>query len=197
MVLYGDHLPGLEISDSDLSNGNIFTTEYVIWNNYHADIEKEDARDLEAYQLSSLVFDLLGYRIGNVNKLHMAYSDVSPDEYGELLKTVEYDILYGERYCYSGEERFARTDMRMGVSEIIIYSVTPIADKLYIHGKGFTECSEVFVNDKRTDTEFLSNDTLLIETPEENVEIKVGQVGTDGIVLGFSSVFVLDNVTLN
>ena len=195
LVLYGDHLPGLEISDEQLSDGNIFTTEYVIWNNYNADIAKEDAKDLEAYQLSSFVFESLGYRIGNVNKLHMAYSQRESEEYDELLKTVEYDILYGERYCYSGEERYEKKDMKMGVGEIRINSVSVIADKLYIHGEGFTEFSRVFVNDKKKDTEFLSSDTLLIELPDENDEIKIGQVGTDGIALSFSSVFVLENIS--
>ena len=197
LVLYGDHLPGLEISDEQLSHGNIFTTEYVIWNNYNADIAKEDAKDLEAYQLSSFVFESLGYRIGNINKLHMAYSQSDSEEYDGHLKAIEYDILYGEGYCYSGKERYERKDMKMGVDEIKISSVSAIADKLYIHGEGFTEFSRVYVNDKKTDTEFISNDTLLIELPDENDEIKIAQAGTDGIALSFSSAFVLEGISHN
>ena len=195
LVLYGDHLPGLEISDEQLSHGNIFTTEYVIWNNYNADIAKEDAKDLEAYQLYSFVFEQLGYRVGNINKLHMAYSQSESEEYDELLKIVEYDILYGEGYCYSGKESYEKKDLKMGVDEIKINSVSAIANKLYIHGEGFTEFSRVFVNDKKKDTEFLSNDTLLIDLPDENDEIKIGQVGTDGITLSFSSAFVLEDIS--
>ena len=197
LVLYGDHLPGLEISNEDLSDGNIFTTEYVIWNNYGADVSQNDVDDVEAYQLSSLVFDLLGYRIGNVNKLHMAYSKGEVEQYDGLLKIMEYDILYGEGYAYtcSDKERYATKDMRMGVCEIKISSVSAIGDKLYIHGENFTECSRVFVNGKKTDTEFLSNDTLLIDLPKKSGEIKIGQVGTDGIALGFSSEFIFEDIS--
>lgn len=33
MVLYGDHLPALALDEDDLSEGNLYQTEYVIWTN--------------------------------------------------------------------------------------------------------------------------------------------------------------------
>ena len=52
IVFYGDHLPNLNLSSDDLSNKNLFATEYVIWDNLGLD--KNDV-DLEAYQLTSKV----------------------------------------------------------------------------------------------------------------------------------------------
>ena len=33
LVLYGDHLPSLDIQKDDLSNANLYQTQYVIWDN--------------------------------------------------------------------------------------------------------------------------------------------------------------------
>lgn len=33
LVLYGDHLPNLDITEEELASGNLFQTEYVIWSN--------------------------------------------------------------------------------------------------------------------------------------------------------------------
>ena len=53
LVLYGDHMPSLEISKDmlDLSAGGLFETEYVIWSN--CGVGGAD-RNVKAYQLSSL-----------------------------------------------------------------------------------------------------------------------------------------------
>ena len=34
IVFFGDHLPGLELTNEVLSTQNIYATEYVIWTNY-------------------------------------------------------------------------------------------------------------------------------------------------------------------
>lgn len=33
LVLYGDHLPSLDIQKDDLSNANLYQTQYVVWDN--------------------------------------------------------------------------------------------------------------------------------------------------------------------
>ncbi|MEG2658841.1 MAG: sulfatase-like hydrolase/transferase, partial [Clostridiales bacterium] len=47
VVMYGDHLPSLELSAADLKNGNLYQTEYVIWNNMGL---KAEDRDISTYQ---------------------------------------------------------------------------------------------------------------------------------------------------
>lgn len=41
LVLYGDHLPSLELTNEDLNDGSLYETQYIVWNNYglrmHAD----------------------------------------------------------------------------------------------------------------------------------------------------------------
>ena len=33
LVMYGDHLPGFELTDDDVENGNLYQTEYFVWSN--------------------------------------------------------------------------------------------------------------------------------------------------------------------
>lgn len=48
LVMYGDHLPSLGITESELVNGDVYQTQYVIWSNFKTKYEDED---IEAYQL--------------------------------------------------------------------------------------------------------------------------------------------------
>ena len=34
LVLYGDHLPNFDLDENEVSTGDLFQTEYVVWTNY-------------------------------------------------------------------------------------------------------------------------------------------------------------------
>ena len=69
LVIYGDHLPTFDITDDDLENGDIYQTQYVIWNNFGLENTK---KDIQAFQLSSYVMKLLGISGGVISKLHVS-----------------------------------------------------------------------------------------------------------------------------
>ena len=48
LVMYGDHLPALDMTEEELQSGDLYKTEYIIWSNF--EMEKED-QDLYTYQL--------------------------------------------------------------------------------------------------------------------------------------------------
>lgn len=54
VVMYGDHLPALDWDPASLDSGNMFETQYFIWNNYGA---KFKATDIEAYRLSAYLLE--------------------------------------------------------------------------------------------------------------------------------------------
>ena len=54
LVMYGDHLPSLNLTEENLENGDVFQTEYVIWDNMGL---QRAVRDVEAYQLGAYVLD--------------------------------------------------------------------------------------------------------------------------------------------
>ena len=156
-VFYGDHLPNLGIEAEELTNGDLFQTEYVIWANY--DIEQED-KDIAAYQLSAEVFDRLGIHDGTVFQLHQTQKE--QNGYLSDLKALQYDMLYGEQYIYGDEGAPLPTDMKMGIRDIVVTGVYEEDGQWYVEGENFTTYSEVTVDGELLATEYISKNLLLV-----------------------------------
>ncbi|MBR2001204.1 MAG: sulfatase-like hydrolase/transferase [Firmicutes bacterium] len=156
-VFYGDHLPNLGIEVEELTNGDLFQTEYVIWANY--DIEQED-KDIAAYQLSAEVFDRLGIHDGTVFQLHQTQKE--QNGYLSDLKALQYDMLYGEQYIYGDEGAPLPTDMKMGIRDIVVTGVYEEDGQWYVEGENFTTYSEVTVDGELLATEYISKNLLLV-----------------------------------
>lgn len=164
LVLFGDHLPTLGFENEDLVNGDIFQTEYVMWSNF--DLPKED-KDLNAYQLTSYIMDRLGMNEGILTKYHQKFANT--EEYQDNLELLQYDMLYGERYIYGGENPFIATDLQMGIDKIEITDLITEDNSLIIKGNNFTEFSIVTINNEKFDTVFIDENTLKVEDATLNV----------------------------
>ncbi|MBP3608763.1 MAG: sulfatase-like hydrolase/transferase [Lachnospiraceae bacterium] len=189
LVMYGDHLPGLGLSDELLENGNQFQTEYIIWSNFL--LEAED-KDIQSYQLSSHIFDILGIEEGIMTQYHQFRQD--EEDYQENMQLLMYDMLYGDMEVYEGENPYEPTELKMGVDEIKIREVyvkkailTENEPLVYITGDNFTEWSTITVNGEDVETIYLNRRLLaateLPESEEGTYVITVRQQGNDGIVL--------------
>ena len=181
LVMYGDHLPNINISEEELENNNIFQTEYVIWSNFN--MKKNDV-DLNSYQLSSEVLKRLGISEGVLTKYHQNHSKDS--SYLLNLKALQYDMLYGKDYIYGGVNPFKPTDLKMGVKEIKIDKIVEIGDKYYIKGQNFTPFSKISIGGKVLDTIFLGPTILsLLEkvNPNDVTKMKVSQVEKNNEIL--------------
>lgn len=189
VVMYGDHLPSLSITEEELSNGDLFQTQYVIWSNYDLPVVH---KDVEAYQLTSQLFTILNWSEGTMIKYHQAREE--DEDYLDNMQVLEYDILYGDHNVYNGETPYEPTDMQMGVLPITVNRVYENDGYLYIAGQNFTEYSVVYINDEDCETEYLSQYTLRVKDYklEKGDEIKVSQRGDDKIVLGSSNTYVYE-----
>lgn len=165
LVVFGDHLPSLEIETADMSSGSKFETEYFIWNNIG--LEKED-ENLQAYQLYSKVLTQLGIHEGVMNRYHQTCKETK--SYQENMKLLQYDLLYGSNFAYGFGKRFENTDMQFGVKDITIDSVGMAGDgeNLYFVGDGFTQYTDIYVNGKLIDTKFLGR--VLIRWEDGSLE---------------------------
>ena len=165
LVVFGDHLPSLEIETADMSSGSKFETEYFIWNNIG--LEKED-ENLQAYQLYSKVLTQLGIHEGVMNRYHQTCKETK--SYQENMKLLQYDLLYGSNFAYGFGKRFETTDMQFGVKDITIDSVGMAGDgeNLYFVCDGFTQYTDIYVNGKLIDTEFLGR--VLIRWEDGSLE---------------------------
>lgn len=159
LVMYGDHLPSLGFSGDDLENASEYQTEYIIWNNM--DITMED-EDIETFQLSSKILEYLNMDEGIINRYHQTQRD--SEEYLNGLQYLEYDILYGNRDIYQGENPYVPTEMQMGTYPISISMVEKgEGEEILIRGENFTEYSKVLVNDELYETEYVDDHTLKIQ----------------------------------
>ena len=175
LIAYGDHLPKFNIQASDLENNNIYQTEYVMWNNF--DMQQED-KDLTCYQLYPQVMKLLGMSNGVITKFQQ--NCVDDDTYYRDLRTLQYDMLYGECYAYGRTKPFKKTDMQMGIDPITISSVRRIGDYVYVDGQNFTVASKIFINGSEYDTSFINSGKICTEEPsfEDGDIIEVVQMSS-------------------
>ena len=183
LVLYGDHLPSLGLTEELLSNGNTFQTEYVIWSNFGLTAEDEN---LQSYQLAARVLQIVGIEEGVMTKYHMYRRD--EEDYLENMQLLMYDMLYGDLEVFDGVNPYEATSMQMGIEEIQIREVC-IKDSLteeneplfYVRGQNFTEWSKIVINEQEAETVFLTEELLVTtEIPESEDSVyyvKVRQKG--------------------
>ena len=164
LVMYGDHLPTMGLTVEDLKNKYLFQTEYVIWDNMG--LTKKD-ENLASYQIAAEVLDRVGIHEGTIMKYHQARRNTK--NYQVDLETLQYDVLYGKRYAYGGENLFERTKMRMGLYDVTLDSLRLVSDTdwtYYIQGTNFTPSSQVKLNGEWYDTAYLSPTMLVISGTE-------------------------------
>lgn len=180
LVVYGDHMPSLEIEESELDSGNLYTTEYAVWANFP--LEAED-KDVKAYQLASHVLEMLGINNGTLTKFHQmnAWSGAYETE----LRTLQYDMLYGDRVVYGGENPFEETDMRFGTRDVVLYRAAVRGDTLTAYGENFTPYSAIYIDGTRYETTFVSENkiTCTAEDLPADARVSVRQVAEDGTEL--------------
>ena len=164
LVMYGDHLPTMGLTVEDLKNKYLFQTEYVIWDNMG--LTKKD-ENLASYQIAAEVLDRVGIHEGTIMKYHQARRNTK--NYQVDLETLQYDVLYGQRYAYGGENPFERTKMRMGLYDVTLDSIRLVSDTdwtYYIQGTNFTPSSQVKLNGEWYDTAYVSPNMLVISGTE-------------------------------
>lgn len=174
LVAYGDHLPALDIVEDQLDNGNLYSSEYIIWSNFG--LKKKD-KDTSTFEISSELLKRLGINAGIMTKYHQNYRN--SEDYSKNLEALSYDMLYGDYYVFGGKNPYKATDMRMGVKEIKIDEIVQIGEKYYIKGQNFTEYSKISLNGEVLKTVYLGPTILALNDevdPEDVSEMKVSQV---------------------
>lgn len=193
IVFWGDHLPTMGLTEEDMVSGDIYKTNYVTWNNMG--LQKEDT-DLYAYQLMAHITDTLGIHEGTIMNYHQTMSDSLTYQAG--IEQLQYDILYGKRYCYGDEEISFETDIVMGIDEVTITDIVPSPDnsEILIQGNNFTKWSRVYINGKKVSTGFNSDYCLTIskEDISDGDTVVVCQVGSSSTIFRSSNEFIYEEI---
>lgn len=164
LVMYGDHLPTMGLKVEDLDNRYLFQTEYVMWDNFG--LKKKDV-NLAAYQMAAEVMDRVGIHDGTIFRYHQSRRNTK--NYQVDLETLQYDLLYGEKYSYDGTNPFVRTKMRLGLYDVTLDGlelISPVTNTYRIAGTNFTPSSQVKLNGEWYETMYVNPTTLLIEGTE-------------------------------
>jgi len=194
VVLFGDHLPSLDIEDIDLVNGNKFQTEYVLWSNYPLENVK---KDVFAYQLNAYVLERAGIDNGILTKFHQANADLP--NYQEELLLLQYDMLYGDLNVFGGVNPHMEKNLTMGIVEILIEDVEQKGETLFVTGENFTLWSEVYIDGSKKDTWFVDENTLIVDfdSLDEVERIEVAQVTDSDKVLSRSEAWLTHNTDVD
>ena len=191
LVMYGDHLPSFEWTADEMINKSLYQTEYVVWNNMNLPKKR---MDVEAYQLAAHVLDMLGIHEGTMMRFHQNYLNGGMEDeetYLADMKALEYDILYGDREVYGGENPYQTTDLQMGIDPITIDDIVYNDSNILVYGENFTPYSRICLDGKAVETTFVWPELIIAKNiPEKKVtdaDITVWQIGRDKIPLGESA----------
>ena len=186
IVMFGDHLPTMGLEDSDMKSGDIFKTKYATWNNFG--LPKQDA-DLTAYQLLAHITGQMGIHEGTMFTYTQTQADSSTYQNG--LDNLQYDLLYGERYAYNGEDLYPATDLVMDVEDVNVTSVRKnvLNNTLAVYGSNFTKNAKIFVNGEKVPTTYLTSGILTtsLDNVSDGDVISVSITGSQGIILRAST----------
>lgn len=182
-VLYGDHLPSLDLENEDMVTGDITKTEYVIWDNFG--LPKKD-KNLRSFQLSSYTQTLLNWHQGILTNFHQKY--MGKKGYMSKLNLLEYDMLYGKKYIFGNDTALfpPNKKMQMGFSDIKITEILTVGNTKYIVGSGFTNFSKINYKGKILKTTFLTTSLLKINEKidaDKISDFKISQLDKNGSIL--------------
>jgi hypothetical protein len=156
LVVYSDHYPLLEATDF-LTEKQKFDTPYFIIHN-QGKLQTAQDKDIEAYQLSTEVFNLNQLKGGVMNIFHTAYR--GKEDYQTNLELIQYDMLLGKKFAMNNKNPYTPTVIQIGLDKLEITSVEYEDDYLIITGSGFTESSKIFMDNKLVETEFVNASTI-------------------------------------
>ena len=177
MIIYGDHIPALDVKEENYKQADLYTTRYVIWDNIG--LPKED-RDIHSYESGAMLLADAGLDYEGILFDYQQTNDPADDPtYLDDQEALAYDMLYGKQYVYGGSDPYERVDMKMGHKNISIRDLVKIGDRYYIRGENFTERSIISMEGKQLSTVYLSPTLLALNEeidPDDIDKLEVSQV---------------------
>ena len=178
MIIYGDHIPALDVKEENYKQKDLYRTRYVIWDNIG--LPKTD-RNIYSFESGAILLEDAGLGHEGIIFDYQQSNDRKKDKTTYLAdqKALAYDMLYGKQYAYGGEEPYEPVNMKMGHKSIEIKDLVKIGDRYYIRGDNFTERSIISMDGKQLSTVYLSPTLLALNEsidPQDIDKLEVSQV---------------------
>ena len=177
MIIYGDHIPALDVKEENYKQDDLYSTRYVIWDNIG--LPKED-RDIHSYESGAMLLEDAGLAHEGIIFDYQQTNDPEEDNtYLSDQEALAYDMLYGKQFAYGGSKPYERVDMKMGHKSIKIRDLIKIGDRYYLRGENFTERSVISIEGRQLSTVYLSPTLLALSEeldPDDIGKLEVSQV---------------------
>ena len=177
MIIYGDHIPALDVKEENYKQKDLYSTRYVIWDNIGL---KKNDKDIHSYQSGAELLEDAGLAHEGIIFDYQQSNDPEKDEsYLDDQEALAYDMLYGKQYAYGGSEPYEPVAMKMGHKNIGIKDLVKIGDRYYLRGENFTERSIISMEGKQLSTVYLSPTLLALNEeidPNDIDKLEVSQV---------------------
>ncbi len=167
LVLYGDHLPAMNLSRTDMKAGSIYKTRYLIWDNIGL---KREKKNMCSYELGSYVLGRLNITEGLLNQFHQFCR--SEPSYLSDLKAIQYDVLYGQNYLGQSTALYEPTQMQMGIHDIQITGLYERMGNWYVKGENFSPYCRVTRDGKVLSTSYVSTSLLRLNEDPGTAEYR-------------------------
>lgn len=152
LVLYGDHLPGIEFGLDDVDS---YQTDYVIVANFELNHTEQN---LDLPKLGSKVLSFIKHPGTTIHQVqHRNILDQ------ETLQWIHYDWIEGSQVSMDSV-RLPRT-MMMGLSVPKVESVNFVQDYVILEGKNFFPSTKILIDGELRDTTYISENIILFEGP--------------------------------
>lgn len=143
--------------------------------------------DIEAYQLSTKILNLLNLSDGIMQNIHNTFKDDA--DYLDSLNILQYDILFGKHYYLEGQYPFEKVNTKLGIREISVKDKYVENGDLIVKGENFTGSSRIFVKSKMYDTVLIDNTELRVIGFDDDINLVsvnqvAGQAGRNNKILG-------------
>ena len=114
-------------------------------------MEKQD-KNVEAYQLGAYVMQRMGINEGIMFRYHQKYfkeQNANESAYLDSMAVIEYDMLYGDKEVFGGENPYQPKNLKMGILPITLDRVLYKDGTMWLYGSNFNEFSIVIINGKQ------------------------------------------------
>jgi phosphoglycerol transferase MdoB-like AlkP superfamily enzyme len=152
LVLYGDHLPGLEFGLDDTAS---YQTDYVIVANFELNHTEQN---LDLPKLGSKVLSLINHP---GTTIHQVQQRNILDK--ETLQWIHYDWIEGSQVSMDSV-KLPRT-MMMGLKAPKVSSVSFVQDYVILEGSHFVPSTQVLIDGEIRETTYISEHIILFEGP--------------------------------
>lgn len=184
LVAYSDHYPIISILDDDsyFKQKDTYSVRYGIYANFELEpVELEE--EIEAYQLSTYVFELIGMSGGVMNTIHRSFAE--QEDYYQIKRLVQHDLLEGEQHLYDESNKPEPKNVTLGMNEIKATEGFITGTTLIVNGENFNPYTYIWLNGKKMQKpSFLATTQLAVDISQTNIKtiddiktIEIGQVG--------------------